>query len=486
MRRTSNGGPIGGSLDVPPLRLLAGRSALYALAGALNKVLALITVPILTRLLTPDAYGLADLATGLSALLTLVALFGADIPAAQLAATRPSQHRPVYATYIALVSALAVAIALVVLVGAGQVAATMWGAAEQQLLAQWTAVLIAVTGMRGATVTVLRLAGRARAFAAISIVELIVDLVLSVVLVALGSGPLGVVQAYVVGNVVGLTISLASGRDLLGGKPRWDMASSLARKGAAYLPAGLAFVAADYGLRYLVANFSGLESAGHLATAIRIASVMGLATAGFTLAWGPYMASLPQGIRRARQAGFMISGYGGIALVAGALIALFGPEAVEVIAGSAFLPAAAALPGLLAAAAVAGATHVAVVATGLGGRLALVAGAVILGAAFEVVAGFLLLPAFGLAGIGMAAYLGNATALAIAIWSAGGGLVLDRRVVALAVVVTGVGVAVLAGMAEPRWLLARTMVAVVILAAGATAFSLRWPARAMSGRGADD
>ena len=486
MRPTSNRGSAGGSLDVPPLRLLAGRSALYALAGALNKVLALITVPILTRLLTPDGFGLADLATGLSALLTLVALFGADIPAAQLAATRPAQHRSVYATYVAFVSALAVAIALVVLVGAEQVATTMWGAAEQQSLAQWTAVLIAVTGIRGATVTVLRLAGRAQVFAAVAVVELIVDLVLSVTLVALGSGPVGVVQAYVVGNVVGLAIGLFFGRDLLGAKPHLDMVPFLARRGAAYLPAGLAFVAADYGLRYLVANFSGLESAGQLATALRIASVMGLATAGFTLAWGPYMASQPQGARRARQAGFMISVYGGLALIVGALISLFGPEAIEVIAGSAFVPGAAALPGLLAAAAVAGATHVAVVATGLGGRLGLVAGAVLVGAAFEVVAGFLLLPVFGLAGIGMAAFLGNATALAIAIWSAGDGLVLDRRVVALAVLVTGAAVALLAMLAEPQWLVARTLLAIGILAAAATALMLRLPARAVSGRGVDN
>ena len=238
------------------------------------------------------------------------------------------------------------AIALFVLLGAERVAATLWGAPEQRALAQWTAVLIAVTGMRGATVTVLRLAGRARVFAAVSVVELIVDLVLSVTLVALGSGPIGVVQAYVVGNIVGLTIGLVSGRDLLGAKPHLELVSSLARRGAAYLPAGLAFVAADYGLRYLVANFSGLESAGHLATALRIASVMGLATTGFTLAWGPYMASQPQGIPRARQAGFMISVYGGIALIAAALISLVGPEAVEVIAGRAFIPGAAALPGL--------------------------------------------------------------------------------------------------------------------------------------------
>ena len=64
----------------------------------------------------------------------------------------------------------------------------------------------------------------------------------------------------------------------------------------------------------------------------------------------------------------------------------------------------------------------------------------------------------------MAAYLGNASALAIAIWSARDGLVLDRRVVALAVLVTGAAIAVLAGLAEPEWLIARILLAIGILA----------------------
>jgi O-antigen/teichoic acid export membrane protein len=473
MGPTPAGDPVADLLERPPLRLLAGQSALYAFAGALNKVLALITVPILTRLLTPDGYGLADLATGLAALLTLVALFGADIPAAQLAATRSARHRSVYASYVTLVSALGIAIAVVVLAAADQVAGTIWGATEQKQLAQWTAALIAVTGMRGAVVTVLRLVGRARAFAAASVVELIVDLVLSIALVTMGSGPVGVVQAYVIGNLVGFGIAVYVGRDLMVARPNLLTMSSLAGRGVAYLPAALAFVTADYGLRFLVATSSGLESAGHLATAFRIASVMGLATAGFTLAWGPYIASQPRGAPRARQAGFIIRAYGGLALAGAALIALFGPEAVELIAGTAFAPAAAALPGLLAAAAVAGAMHVAVVATGLRGRLALVAGAVLIGAMFEVVAALVLLPMFGLTGIGIAAYLGTATALAIAIVSAGDELVLDRRMLANALLLTAPAIGGLALLAEPQWLPARVVLAMGIIVLG-TLLVPRW------------
>ena len=83
-------------------RRLAGQSALYGLAGALGKAVALLTVPILTRILTPAEYGLADLANAFAGVLAIVATFAGDIPAARLmgSATTAVGRRTILSSYV--------------------------------------------------------------------------------------------------------------------------------------------------------------------------------------------------------------------------------------------------------------------------------------------------------------------------------------------------------------------------------------------------
>src|SRR5436853_6708230 len=96
---------------------LARHSALYGLAGAIGKAVALVTVPVLTRLLTPREYGLADLASGLAAVCVIVAMFAGDIPAARLLGSRTNtpSRRAVLATYFWSTVTVAVLISAVLL-----------------------------------------------------------------------------------------------------------------------------------------------------------------------------------------------------------------------------------------------------------------------------------------------------------------------------------------------------------------------------------
>ncbi|MEO8245840.1 MAG: oligosaccharide flippase family protein [Chloroflexota bacterium] len=438
-----------GELTVPfwtAARTLFGRSALYALAGAINKVLALVTVPLLTRLLTPEGYGLSDLAVGLAAMLTIVALFAADIPAAELVARHPASERRIYSTYVALVVGIGLLLGAGVFLAADLIANQLWNAPAAASLARWTAALIVATAARGSMITVFRLAGRAWRFAAISVLELVIELALSVWLVILGWGAEGVVAAYVVGNLVGLAASLVLGRDLFEIGVVRNAFRPLVVGGAWFLPVAMAFVIADYGLRYFATAFGEPAAVGHLAAASRIASVLSLASAGFYLAWGPYAVRRVKSSTSPAEIGRMMNVYGGAAIAGALIIGLFGAELIELIAGRSYRPGAVALPGLAAGAAIAGVAQIALLALRLSGRSRLMIGAAVGGGLVQVATAGALGKFIGLAGLGWATFAGQLATVGLALFAAGGAIQLPRANAALGALASALLVALVAMM----------------------------------------
>lgn len=396
--------------------MLATQSVLYAVAGALNKVLALVTVPILTRTLSPSGYGLAELATGLAALLTAVALFGADIPAARLAsAVREKQDKArVYSSYVGAITGLGILAGLSVWFLAPKVADALWSSPGAADLARLVALLIPVATFRGALITVQRIEGRAVVFAALASIDLVAKLAFAVSLVLLGQGPEGVVRGFLLGNVVGLAAAALVTMPLLLKWPHLNETRELLRGGLAFLPSGVTFILVDYALRFFVANDLGVAAVGQLAAAMRIASVMGLSTAAFSLAWGPY-AIVRTADRETRNLfGSVLTAFGGVAVFAAIAIGLVGNEIITFVSGSQFAPGSQALPGLILGVALSGPVFIVLVATGVGGRTAWAAMAVLIGAATQLGLGVLLIRPMGLQGIGIAAASGQIATLAVA------------------------------------------------------------------------
>jgi O-antigen/teichoic acid export membrane protein len=404
------------------MRTLATQSALYAFAGALNKVLALVTVPILTRALSPPGYGIAELATTLAALLTAVALFGADMPAARLAATASQlgEKTRVYTSYVASIVGLGLLAGAAVWVFSSNIAAGLWASPSAVDLARLVGLLIPVAAARGALVTIQRIQGRAGTFAILATVDLVAKLTLAVVFVLTGQGPAGVVRGFLLGNVVGLAAALSVTWRALAMWPSKDTAARLLAGGLAFLPSVIAFLLADYAIRFIVADRMGIAAVGQLAAAARVASVIGLATAAFSLAWGPYAIVRATGKRTQQLFGSVLTAFGAASVAVALPIGLLGREIITLLSGDQFSPGAAALPGLVLAGALAGPVFILLVATGVGGRTMWAGAASLFGAAVQLGLGLLLIGPTGLTGVGIAATAGQLAALAIALVTARG------------------------------------------------------------------
>ena len=400
-------------------RRLVADTAWYGVSAAIAKALALLSVPILTRTLGPDGYGLVDLATSTAALLTLVTLLAADIPATRLHALaddRPAALRTL-SSYVWTVGVASVVVALVLLPASALLAEGPWDAPGATTLAALALLLVPVSAVQMALTQTHRIRSRPRTFALLSFVDLGAQLALAVVLVLLGFGPAGVVMGFIAGSVVGLAAATAASLDVLRTGPDRALAISIGSRGAPFLPYAVAFVVADWMVRALLANAIGIPAVASFGVALRVASVMTLVGAAFSLAWGPVGLARDRGPQTSRLFARALVAYGAASVAAALALAAIGPELTRLVAGPGYEAAAVLLPGFALAAALAGTEYVLVVAAGISNRGGRVALAATVGALVQVAATVVAVPVFGLAAVGPAAVLGRLTSFAILVVS---------------------------------------------------------------------
>ena len=473
-------GSLSPSTDDPGLpgplsRVLATHSLQYGLAGSLGKVVALLAVPYLTRTLSPHGYGLADLATSLSALLTLVAMFGGDLAAARLRSrvTNAAERRTILTMYVLAVAGASTVLAVSLAPFSAPLAGTLWTSTEDSPLFALALVLVPLSAAQSALVHIQRLELRPGAFAGLAVLDLIAQVVLAVLLVALGFGPYGVVLGFIAGSAIGLAAAAWAARPFVGRPFDASVAAQLVRDGLSFLPATALFVVADYAVRAMLANAAGEDAVGNYAVAVRIASVLTLATYGFSMVWGSYGFALSPGGATSRAA---MSWYLTLALGLGGALAVMSPEAVLVAAGVEYTAAVHMIPGLLAAAGIAGGYFVLVVAAGSANRARFVLLSALVGAVIQSALAAGLVASLGVEAVGLAPVAGQLAAFVVL----GMSLPAVSRPALLLAVVPVVSVPLVAGL---TWapldgipIVIRAGVAIVIL--GATALLLlsakRW------------
>jgi O-antigen/teichoic acid export membrane protein len=354
-------------------------------------------------------------------------MFAGDIPAARFAQRSVSQddrHRW-YSEYVLAVAVAGILIAVLLVPVSGLIATDIWSSPGSAGLVALAIALVPISASRSAVTALQRLEGKPKSFAFLATVSLVAQLSLAVALVAMGLGPYGAILGFLGGNLLGLTLALAVTRDLLTTKVSFRRMTRLVVMGVPFLPAMVTFLAADYISRSIVAEDLGPAAVGAFGVSIRMASVLGLLSSAFQLAWGPRAIGLNPSPATARRFGQVLFSYtlvGGSACV---ILAAMGPEIVSIISGPAFVPAGAALPGLALGIVLAGGHYILSMGAGILARSWTAAGSAVMGATIQVVATILLVGPAGLAGVGIAAIVGHCVSvvsLAVRVSS-----VFDRR-----------------------------------------------------------
>ena len=450
---------------------LVRASILYGLSGVFGKAGALLTVPVVTRSLGPADYGLLDLAVSLIGLATIIGGFSAELPTARLITRDRASRSVILTTYVATVSALTGAIAIGMAVLSGPIARDVWLRGDAVPVVSIAAGAVVLTGIQFATWHVHRITNRPTAFAILSVADMALKVGLIWVAAIAGLGAAGVVLVYFVVAGLGALVGLWTTRDDLTLSVMPSVVPAIIRGGALFTVMAVAFVASNYGVRALIASESGGAAVGAMALGLRVASVLALPLRAFQLAWAPSRMAAPQSessrsnFLRSIVAVLVVGGFAAMALGA------FAPEIIRIVAGSDFLSAADAVPGLGMATTLAAAFFMIGVACSVAGTPVWMAGlAAVAGGVVQILVTGMALGSIGTqSAIGTGAVVGQATAIGALVWmSAGRALSQSWRIVALTVVailaVLALQLMLSAPVAAVRWAVGAGSATVVIVA----------------------
>lgn len=391
------------------LRHLTGESLIYGLGQVGGRAVNLLLVPLLTRALTPQAYGVSDLVLAYSQTALLVLVFGMDGALARFFYDQPDRDARIrmvsssLAFRLATGTAAALALALIVVpLGAPWLA----GEAYRKYLTIG-ALTLPFTLLTLFANDVLRVTFQPWKFIVLNLVQTaaIGGLTLHLVL-GRELGVVGVLYGKLGGDVLAAALGLFLCRHSL--RPRFDR--DLLRRMLGYgLP--LVPVAFAYGLitgadRFFLQRTRSLEEVGVYAVAMKFFALATMGVSAFQLAFGPFAFARARSPEAPRLYARVFSLYTAVASLGGLLVAAFAPEIVRALAPGPYRSAAGPALWLTFAAVAQGAYYVASLGIGLSLRTGLLGWTAGGAALVAVAANAVLTPALGASGAATATFLG--------------------------------------------------------------------------------
>lgn len=398
------------------IRRLSGDSLIYGGGQALAKAVNLLLVPVLTRVLLPQQFGVSELVVAYSQSILLVLVFGMDG-----ALVRFLYEQPDHASRVRMVSsslafrlATGVAAALVLTAAADALAEHALGGVVYAKYVRIGALTLPFTLLTLFWSDVLRVTFQPAKFAALQIVQTaaIAGVTLHLVL-ARDMGVAGVLYGRLAGDVLAALLGTVLGRHSL--TLAWDrrLLTGMLRYGAPLVPVAFAYGVIGFADRYALQHAASLDAVGVYGVAMRFFALVTMGVSAFQLAFMPFAFAkvrepgAPAVIVRIASL-FVAAGSFG-ALAAG----LFASEGVRLLAGAGYEGAARPALWLGFAAVAQGAYYVAALGVSLALRnplLGLTAGA---SAVAAVLANAVLVPRFGVEGAAIATCIGYTLSAAL-------------------------------------------------------------------------
>jgi O-antigen/teichoic acid export membrane protein len=387
------------------IRLIIGYGAVQW-AGPL---ISLIFTPIITRVLLPSDYGVADYLLTLTSALSTLALV-----ALPQAITAHFNDRPEDREWQRMVTGSGVAIALVsglsfglfLFLAAPVLTANVPIIGEYTNLVRLIGLAFSFGIMSSALVATAQAALRVRwgmVFSLISIGFTVVGNLLFIVVLRLGVT--GMILTPIVTGFAVWAATLVLMRGMIG-RPSFDIVKMLLRSGGLLLPTMMSGWILQVSDRLILGQFVSATALGHYAIANRMAGLVYVAMAPIYAAWTP-LALASQHQEHARERYVTISRYLIVAvLLIGLGIGLFATEILIILTRPAYLPAAPYVGFLAYMHIFSGFGTVLYTGALMGKKLGAVSVTVMIGALANIGLNLLLIPRFGIWGATVATMIG--------------------------------------------------------------------------------
>jgi len=434
------------------MRKLNSDVLIYGFGQALGRGVQFLLVPILTRILAPDVYGVSDLVLAYSQFVVLLLVFGTDAALVRFFYSEPdrdARRRMISASLL---------FRIVLGAGASLLFSLLSGVIAHQFLGSgvyWKYVAIGAWTLPFSLLVlfgndVLRVTFQPAKFVALNIAQAVITFAVSLWLVKYRSlGVAGILYGKLAGDACAALLALALIRLNVTRSPNFSALGRMLRFGVPLVPAALAYGVISAADRYWLQHGRSLAEVGVYAVAVKSFSLLMLGVQAFSLAFFPLAHSRARDETAPKFYALVMARYLTLASLGALAAGLFAPEALVLLVPPAYREAA--RPALLLgfAAVAYGAYYVSCLGVQFEEQTHLLIWTGIAGAAASWIANAILTPRLGPFGAALSTLSGNTVLAVSTYWVSQRVHPLPYRGARLTLLFA---VAVALGLAGQRWI----------------------------------
>lgn len=390
-------------------------SAIYGIGGILARALSLLLLPFYTRVLTPHDYGVVDLLATFGALVNLtVALEVSQGLARYVAETSNGDERAEWASTALwfTVGALAV-FAAVALVLAPTFSEMLLDSGGLSFVFSLGVVMIVVNGIFNVGRVQLRWMRRPALFSIASLAATLGAIAATILFVlVLKMGVVGAVLGQGAGFLLGAILTLWFARSDFRMTFSWSKCRRMLRFSLPLVPSSIAVFVAAYIDRFAIKELMTLQDVGVYGVAYRLASPVGLLTAGFATALTPLVVANHRDPATRETIARIFRYFLVLAMLAAVGISVFAREVLAIFATPAYAGAARLVP-LLAPAVLLPTMYVFAPGLFIAEKTRSQGLVIMLGAVLNTILNFTLIPILGTMGSALSSFISGMVAFSV-------------------------------------------------------------------------
>ena len=394
------------------LKRLGAESIVYGLGQVGGRAVQLMLVPVLTRALTPEAFGISELVVGYSQTALLVLVMGMDGALARFFYHEPDTESRIRMVSSSLVFRLVTSVSVAALIAlfAGPLSVhLMSGDGYRKYLIIGAATLpFTLLVMFGNDV--LRVTFQPWKFISLNILQTVLTTAIALWFVLVQhSGVVGVLYGRLIGDIVSAGVGLVLIRHTVA--PRFSRATlrRMLSYGLPAIPGTIAFGLIAGLDRFFMQRTRSLEEVAVYAVALKFFAIVTIAASAFQLAYGPFAFARATTPEAPRLFARVFAAYMAVGSLGALVVSLFAADALRVLVPASYAGAAESVLWLTFAAVALGAYTVTSLGIGLALKTPLIAICSGSGLVVALAAHTVLTPRFGGPGAGAATFLGYAT-----------------------------------------------------------------------------
>jgi O-antigen/teichoic acid export membrane protein len=279
----------------PQLRRLGKHSAIYGLGGLVQRILAVLLLPVYTRYLTPADYGTVETLVALTTVLVITLRLGITNAFIRFFfdATDAAQRRLVLRTSFWFTMGAATLGLGLGLLFSREIATLLFGSSnDAELVAAAFVGLWAQMNYEQLT-SLFRVEERSVAYVIASLVNVALTIAATLLLVIrFDAGPLGVIVGGFTGTLLVYAALIGYRREQLGLQLDRGLLREMNRFGVPLVPSALFLWVTNFSDRFFLLKLADAEEVGLYSIGVRIASAMAILLTAFRTGWPPFAYSI--------------------------------------------------------------------------------------------------------------------------------------------------------------------------------------------------